>query len=145
VFPLGVTLTAAALCGCYPAMVRTSPRITGSLMVDGIPAAQAKVFIQTNANKACNSSSRVTVTDEQGSFDLPLQRRFEWYPVIQLGDRISGWRVCFEYKERYYLGYREMHMGLPQKRAHLECDLMREAPSNAEGSRHDQICQGRKP
>ncbi len=142
---LVIALTAVALCGCYPAMVRHSPRITGRLTVEGIAVPQATVFVQANANQPCNSSSHRTVTDEQGTFLLPLQRRFEWYPIIELGDRVSGWRVCFEYKERYYLGYRELGGGLPQKRAHLECDLLLDPESTIGGSRYDQICRERMP
>ena len=126
---IGTALASIALAGCVPAMTRHSPAVTGTLKLDGVPVAGARVFANWNRDAACHESKvlSVTVTDKDGSFALPVGRAFEWYPLIVLGDYGYGWRLCFEYNAHSYLGIVDMGWGRPPETFRVECDLSNDA------------------
>ena len=118
----GAALSAATLVGCFPAMVRHSPEIAGSLSLDGVAVKEAQVFV-SGAGEACNASEFHDVTDEQGLFVVPAERHLELYSPFMLGDPLFSWRVCFDYKGRYYLALTEFSHGSVPERIRLECDI----------------------
>jgi len=115
-------LSMIALGGCFPAITRNSPQVSGNLLIDGVPAEAAVVFVQTDANAACNASSMKTVTDASGSFEVPAGHRFEM--LSPLSDfRLFNWRLCFEYGGRTFPGFGGVgDMPAPRK-VELECRL----------------------
>jgi len=112
-----------ALSGCYPALIKQSPRIDGALTLDGAPVEGARVYVQTETNEPCNSSPVLVVSNRDGAFSLAPRRHLELQPIIPLGDRVIGWRVCFEYQGRYYLGLDVLGGYSAGKPVRLECDL----------------------
>lgn len=142
---IGAALSCWVLAGCVPAMIRRSPAVTGTVTLDGVPLVAADVFIQSHGNAACNASALRTVTDERGAFAIPVRRSFELYSPIQFGDRGYGWRLCFEYQRRYYLGYHEMGWGIAPKTARLECELAVQENSTESGVRSPFSCKRHEP
>jgi hypothetical protein len=142
---IGATLMSGVLAGCVPAMIRRSPAVSGIVRLDGMPLVAATVFVQSDANAACSASPLHAATDAQGGFAIPVGRSFEWYSPIQLGDRGYGWRLCFEYQGRSYLGYYETGWGTAAKKARLECELAAEAPATMSGVHSPLSCKLREP
>lgn len=142
---IGSVLLAGLLGGCYPAIVRTSPRFVGSLKADGVPVPHAKVFVQPGSVGSCNVLPVSTVTNEQGSFVVPVRRKLQWKPIILLGDPVSGWRVCFEHDGQYYLGHQELTGGWVPESVQLECDLAAEPVLRPQGPRPGEICRNLMP
>lgn len=112
-------------------MVRYSPHVKGTVTVGDAPAIGAQIFVQTNANDACDASSRHSIADETGSFEVPTGRKFELYSPIQLGDRGFGWRMCIVYEGKYFAAFGQGGWGGPPKSVRLACDLSTgEVPSS---------------
>ena len=142
---IGAAFVTGVLSGCYPAMVRHSPDISGTLALDGVPVVGAQVYVQWNGGEACNASPLRDFSDARGFFALPTARSLELYSPISLGHRGSGWRVCFEYKGRYYLAFTDLRWGAPPKRVRLECDLVADSQLNGYGSYPGALCRKYEP
>lgn len=141
---IGVTLLAGLLGGCYPAIVRTTPRVVGTLKADGIPVPHAKVFVQSRGDETCNGTPVRAETDEQGSFVVPVRRKLQLKPIILWGELLAGWRVCFEHDGRYYVGRYELTRGWVAEAVSLECDFAAEPEMSPEGPHPGQICRSRE-
>jgi hypothetical protein len=112
-----------SLSGCWPAMVRYSPQVRGTVTAGNSPASGAQVFVQSNANDACDASSLHAIADQNGVFEVATGRRFELYSPIQLGDRGFGWRMCIIYEGKYFAAFGQGGWGGPPKKVRLACDL----------------------
>lgn len=113
----------AALSGCWPAIVRHSPRVNGSVTVNGVAAVGATVFVQSTMSKDCDASSLHSTVDEKGAFAVPAGRRLEFYTPIRLGDWGFGWRMCIVHQGRYFPAFGQGGWGDPPKSVDLVCDL----------------------
>jgi hypothetical protein len=127
-----------------PAMIRQSPEVAGTLTLEGAPLAAAVAFVQTDANAKCGESSLRAVTDERGYFSIPVDRSFEWYWLVPLGDRVYGWRLCFEYQGRSFQGYDGMSKHIPPKQIRLECELSPQKNGAEETPRSPFACKRRE-
>ena len=141
----GAVLLSWMLAGCVPAIIRRSPAVTGTVAFNGVPLAAADAFVQSDGNAACSASALHVVTDTRGSFTIPAGHSFEWYSLIQLGDRGFGWRLCFEYEGRSYVGYQEVGWGSAPKVAHVECELSSETSSTGDGPPRLYSCKRHEP
>jgi len=121
-FTLSFAAVATALSGCWPAMVRHSPHVRGTVTVGERPASGAEIFVQSRANDACDASSLHSTADETGSFEVPTGRIFE-LDGVSWGDRGFGWSMCIVYQGQYFAAFRQMGWGYPPKKVQLACDL----------------------
>ena len=138
-------LASWVLAACVPAVIRRSPAVDGTVTLDGIPVVAAPVYVQTDANARCSDSPLRTVTDKRGHFAIPIDRSFELYWLVPLGDRVHSWRLCFEHQGRSILGYHAMSGDIPPKHIGMECELSIKDNSAEGATRSPFFCKQHEP
>lgn len=119
----GAVLVSVIAAACVPVITRRSPEISGTITAGGVPLALTKVFVQTDANAPCGQSRLVAVTDDAGAFAVRTKRAIEWNPILSLGDRLHGWRLCFEHAGQTFPGYQYLSPEPVPRMIRLECEL----------------------
>lgn len=87
---------AVSACVPFPHNQRESPAIRGTLVEGGAPAANIKVRLAVNPDRAepnCPAGSMETHTDAEGKFNFPSTSYFSAF--IVMGDRYDVYRLCF--------------------------------------------------
>ncbi len=138
---LCLAVVSSSLSGCWPAMVRSSPHVQGTVTVGDAPASGAQIYVQSIADDACDASPLHSVADENGAFAVSTGRRFELYTPIQLGDRGFGWRMCIVYEGKYFAAFGQGGWGDPPKKVRLVCDLSTGEVPSASAPHRPGVCQ----
>ena len=94
----GALAAMIATLGCipWPHHEPDAPEIVGVVTRDGAPLADLPVVLATDPGRPdCSGPRARTRTDAHGQFRFERPERMHWF--IVMGDRISGWTVCFQH------------------------------------------------
>ncbi|MBI5208824.1 MAG: hypothetical protein HY927_02480 [Elusimicrobia bacterium] len=128
------------LCGCvpWPHFERVTPSLIGTVLRDGAPAAEVRVFLhpRCSANRTtppCQGYREESRTDEHGRFSFRAERKFR--PFVTLGDPIYCWAVCVEHDGAPVTGLRAVDLGHQPDEDQLRCELpdARSRPDEGKG------------
>jgi hypothetical protein len=93
-----VALIALVGLGCipWPHHEPDAPEFIGVVTREGQPVAGLPVLLATSEESLdCSQPRERTITDAHGQFRFERPERMHWF--IFMGDRITGWQVCFQH------------------------------------------------
>lgn len=134
---LAALAIALSLSGCavnfWPHRVQQTPGVSGVVLSDGMPVADAIVHIHHSLKEnQCAASSLHARTDADGLFSFTGRKELKLLFVVA-GDRQDLWALCIESNGQFTDGWRSMGLGYPPEQLSFTCDLKARAERGARG------------
>lgn len=139
---LAALAIALSLSGCavnvWPHRVQHTPGVSGVVLSDGMPVADAVVHIHhALRGNRCAASKLHARTDADGLFSFTGHKELKLLFVVA-GDRQDLWALCIESNGEFTDGWRAMGVGYPPEQISFTCDLK---SRDEQGARGRGICR----